>query len=57
MTWEDEAVLGVLPHTFRYCDAVERIGERALRSLVAAGRVELLARGLYRKSSLAGMTT
>lgn len=41
---------GGLPALFRYSDAVAEIGESALRSLLADGRVERMGRGLYRWS-------
>lgn len=41
---------GGLPALFRYSDAVAEIGESALRSLLADGRVERIGHGLYRWS-------
>ncbi|MDO3650514.1 type IV toxin-antitoxin system AbiEi family antitoxin domain-containing protein [Nocardia mangyaensis] len=47
-------ILAELPDTFRFTDAVELIGERQFRRLVAQGQVIRLARGLYRKAGSLG---
>lgn len=47
-------LLGELPDTFRYSEALERISERQLRRLLAEGRLTALSRGLYRKSDWLG---
>lgn len=54
MTGQGEPLLGALPDTFRYSEAMGRISERQLRRLIADGEVIALARGLYRKSDWHG---
>lgn len=49
----DEA-LASLPETFRYSEALDHVTERQLRSLIGAGTVVALARGLYRKGDWIG---
>lgn len=46
--------LDVLPDVFHYTEAVQRVGERALRALVASGAIVPLARGVYRKGAVLG---
>lgn len=53
MSTTDE-LLGELPETFRYSEALERISERQLRNLIAHGQITALARGLYRKNDWLG---
>lgn len=49
-------LLGQLPPTFRFREALARgIDSRRLRQWLDMGRVELLARGLYRKADVAGL--
>ncbi|WP_239656784.1 type IV toxin-antitoxin system AbiEi family antitoxin domain-containing protein [Mycobacterium riyadhense] len=47
-------VLAVLPNTFRFTEALDRISERQLRHLIAEGRIIAVARGLYRKADWHG---
>jgi hypothetical protein len=47
-------LLAALPDTFRYSEALARIGERQFRRLIADGSVTVVARGLYRKSDWQG---
>jgi predicted transcriptional regulator of viral defense system len=49
-----DELLAELPDTFRYSEALERISERQLRRLLAAGRITAVSRGLYRKSDWLG---
>lgn len=51
---QPESLLGALPDTFRYSEALGRISERQLRRLIAEGQVIALARGLYRKTDWHG---
>lgn len=54
MTSEPQKLLAVLPETFRYSDALERISERQLRNLITHGDIEAISRGLYRKADAIG---
>lgn len=49
-----EELLGRLPDTFRYSEALAHISERQLRRLLDEGSVVAFARGLYRKSGWLG---
>lgn len=48
------AILGKLPDTFRFSDALQHINERQLRHLIDDHQITPLARGLYRKSDWHG---
>jgi hypothetical protein len=54
MTATSHGALDSLPSTFRYGEALDHISERQLRTLIDAGDVLALARGLYRKSDWIG---
>jgi len=54
MTSATQELLAALPETFRYSDALERIGERQLRNLIAHGDIAAISRGLYRKADALG---
>jgi predicted transcriptional regulator of viral defense system len=54
MAIRTERLLGALPDTFRYTEALARISERQLRHLIADGQIIALARGLYRKANWDG---
>lgn len=54
MTSATQELLAVLPDTFRYSDALERITERQLRNLIAHGDIAAISRGLYRKADALG---
>jgi len=47
--------LASLPPTFRYVDARRSISDRRLRHLRAAGLIEQVARGIYRRSDAAAV--
>lgn len=54
MTPTNSEMLAVLPDTFRYSEARERISERQLRQLIVDGHITAISRGLYRKSEWIG---
>lgn len=54
MAAASEMQLDALPAVFRYTHAADLIGERQLRRAIAEGRVERLARGVYRKQGRIG---
>lgn len=47
-------LLGRLPDTFRYSEAIGHLSERQLRRLIDEGAVVALSRGLYRKADWLG---
>jgi predicted transcriptional regulator of viral defense system len=47
-------LLGSLPDTFRYSEALDHISERQLRRLIDDGAIVALSRGLYRKGDWLG---
>jgi predicted transcriptional regulator of viral defense system len=49
-----DELLARLPETFRYSEALDHVTDRQLRSLVGAGTIVVLARGLYRKGDWIG---
>ncbi|MFI7060592.1 hypothetical protein ACIBL3_06385 [Kribbella sp. NPDC050124] len=49
-----DELLGELPETFRYSEAIDRISERQLRNLITHERITALSRGLYRKNDWLG---
>lgn len=49
-----DELLASLPDIFRYSEALDHVTERQLRSLIGAGAIVALARGLYRKGDWIG---
>lgn len=54
MTSTASVLLAMLPDTFRYSDARERLNERQFRSLIESGQITAISRGLYRKADSIG---
>jgi hypothetical protein len=50
----DADLLGKMPDTFRFSEALEHINKRQFYKLLADGRITPIARGLYRKSDWHG---
>ncbi|CAM3251816.1 hypothetical protein NODU109028_06990 [Nocardioides dubius] len=54
MTSTALGLLAMLPDTFRYTEARERLNERQFRSLIESGQINAISRGLYRKADSIG---
>jgi predicted transcriptional regulator of viral defense system len=50
----DADLLGKMPDTFRFSEALEHINKRQFYNLLDSGRITPIARGLYRKSDWHG---
>lgn len=51
---QSRRALGALPNTFRYSQARQVLNDRQLRELHAAGLIERVSRGAYRKAVAEG---